>query len=158
TYTHRTIGEYLVARGVAAKLKNRSACEWEMIDKKAWDPQWKPVLLFLAGLLTDTPEALARYAKLCRKPETRPKRDDLLRHRLCLAAEVLAELPVPQLSLVREAKIVSRIFTRQLKRWPNDLQHLGTEEVRYIFPLYRALAQVSIGVSENGLMSFLLKE
>jgi hypothetical protein len=71
--THRTIGEYLVARAIAHKLQKPDAPEWEMIDKKAWDPQWRPVLLFLPGLVSESPATIARYVKLCRQPETDPK-------------------------------------------------------------------------------------
>jgi HEAT repeat protein len=92
-YTHRTIGEYLTGRALADKLKNKDAREWELVDKKAWDPHWRPVMLFLAGQLAEDPDALNRYLTLCRKPETHPPQDDIFHHRLCLQAEVLAEVP-----------------------------------------------------------------
>jgi HEAT repeat protein len=93
-YTHRTIGEYLTARSLSVKLKSSSeAVEWKFVDKKAWDPYWKPVLLFLAGQLSNDLQTLNRYIALLSRPETDPYEDDLFRHRLCLAVEALAEVP-----------------------------------------------------------------
>ena len=97
-YTHRTIGEYLVARALAEKLKSGDAPEWSLIDLKGWDPSWRPVFLFLGGILSDSAETVSRLMEVITHPPTDPKFDDDFRHRQTLATEVLAECAAGTLS------------------------------------------------------------
>jgi HEAT repeat protein len=92
---------------------------WTYIDRKAWDPDWETVLLFLAGRLRDplpllerlrgarsaergaggaerpgigTPCAPAKRAPGAKRPAPNPPGDDLFHHRLALAGQCLPEI------------------------------------------------------------------
>jgi hypothetical protein len=89
SFLHRTFLEYLTACALAlekqAKQKGWSAMA-EFVDKKAWLPAWQEVVILLAGQLEDPIPLLELLSD--------PGRDDLFRHRLCLAARCLPELSV----------------------------------------------------------------
>jgi HEAT repeat protein len=92
---HPTFGEYLAATELAARLGLGGDATTELLDhlaRKAWDPRWEEILVFLSGLLGESGAAgepllaslLARLAD--------PAADDLHRHRLAVAARCCAEL------------------------------------------------------------------
>ncbi len=88
-FTHRTMGEYLTAQALADKLQ-ASGSEWDFVDRKAWDPNWEQVIVFLAAKLTNTPKLLRELLRRL----TDETKDDLFRHRLALAAQCSGEIPV----------------------------------------------------------------
>lgn len=71
---------------------------WKFVAKKAWDPRYKQPLLFLAGQLTDDDdraELLDIVAFGEGRGEEEGEKDDLFRHRLALAAQMVPEI-VPE--------------------------------------------------------------
>jgi predicted NACHT family NTPase len=97
-FLHLTIQEYLAAAALARLVNDDQGRGWEtqiafmgkkwlvsqLVDKKAWDPRWQEVITLLAGQM-DNPIPLLEL--LCD-----PSRDDIFRHRLCLAARCLPEI------------------------------------------------------------------
>lgn len=95
SFVHKSIQEFLVAFHLAETVNNTG---WEsmikygtkeveiqtLIDKKAWLPQWEPVIIFMSGLIHDVYKkdllGIIRGA------------DDIFRHRLSLAARCLPEV------------------------------------------------------------------
>lgn len=95
SFVHKSIQEFLVALHLAEIVNNTG---WEsmikygtkeveiqtLIDKKAWLPQWEPVIIFMSGLIHDVYKkdllGIIRGA------------DDIFRHRLSLAARCLPEV------------------------------------------------------------------
>lgn len=63
--------------------------DWDLGDRKAWDPDWEHVLTFLAGKLDG--KRVHRLLELFANED----RDDVLRHRLALAARCLPEISEP---------------------------------------------------------------
>jgi predicted NACHT family NTPase len=98
-FLHLTMQEYLAAAALARLVSDDQGKRWEtqialagkhwtirqLVDKKAWDPRWQEVVTMLAGQV-DNPIPLLEM--LCD-----PVRDDIFRHRLCLAARCLPEIP-----------------------------------------------------------------
>jgi NACHT domain len=91
-FLHRTVGEYLAGHQLARRISEDGCSEtWALIEKKSWDPAWRELIMFLAGNLADAKSLLDR---LCEPQATadNPHGDDLLRHRLMLAAQCLPEI------------------------------------------------------------------
>lgn len=89
TFLHLSFQEYFAASAIASPEVLRAVSispetVWTFVDKKAWDPDWQPFILFLAGKLPD-PTPLLNLL-------TDKKQDDFFRHRLALAALCLPEL------------------------------------------------------------------
>ncbi|MGH8474939.1 MAG: hypothetical protein ACRER2_04080 [Methylococcales bacterium] len=93
-FLHRGIFEYLAARHLA--WQKSDGCGWvdEFLDKKAWDPNYQEVFVFLAGLLED-PQALLKNLADASK-------DDRFRHRLVLASQCLPEVDPSKVEICRE--------------------------------------------------------
>lgn len=87
-FTHRTIGENMVAGALAERVKKDTAA-WEFIDHKAWDPNWEEVIVLLAGRLGNSPAHLRRLLEIL----SDNAKDDVFRHRLEVAARCSAEIP-----------------------------------------------------------------
>lgn len=95
---------------------------WDLVDHKAWNPVWEQVMLLLAGELGRRAahqqelvpgrrcvgSTLQLINLLCDE-----RRDDMLRHRLALAAHCLAELPA---SMRRGGKSLSDAITTAVFR------------------------------------------
>jgi hypothetical protein len=90
-FLHRTIGEYLAGKCIARRIVESDSEAWPLLEKKCWDPDWRQVILFCAGSLGD-PQPLLSRLKNDEKTGDNPLGDDLLRHRLLLAAQCLPEL------------------------------------------------------------------
>ncbi len=86
SFAHSTFGEYLTASALATQVQEQG---WDRvqrpIDGFASSSEWREVIIFLAGLLTDPTPLLTILADA--------SRDDIYRHRLSLACECLLELP-----------------------------------------------------------------
>jgi len=78
--------------------------DWDLGDRKAWDPDWEHVLTFLAGKLDG--KRVHRLLELFANED----RDDVLRHRLALAARCLPEISEPARS--GNEQLISRICER----------------------------------------------
>lgn len=90
-FLHRTIGEFLVGKCLARRVADGNPDAWGLIEKKCWASEWKEPILFCAGALQDPSDLLDRL--LDPSPtEENPYGDDVLRHRLMLAAQCLPEL------------------------------------------------------------------
>jgi hypothetical protein len=97
SFIHLTVQEFLAAAALA-RMINQTKTAWdteieftdriwivrELVDKKAWDPRWQEVIVLLAGQLNDPVPLLEMLSDA--------EKDDLFRHRLCLAALCLPEL------------------------------------------------------------------
>jgi hypothetical protein len=143
-FLHLTVQEFLVAATLAHVINKQG---WDarievegslvnirdVIDRKAWDPRWQEVIIFLAGQLA-APFPLFTLL-------TQTKQDDLFRHRLALAAMCLPEV----LGVDRQlASVADRITTEAITCW---LQHEQRGTKAAIPHLTRALP--ILGVS-NG--------
>jgi hypothetical protein len=93
-FSHRSIAEFLAARYLARRVRagwQGATVPWsgrqrpvaELLDEKAWLPEWQEVFVFLGGLLAEPRPLLELLTD-------RQKGDDL-GHRLALASRVLAE-------------------------------------------------------------------
>jgi HEAT repeat protein len=80
-FLHLTFQEFLVAKALAAKGWRPIA---GFVDQMAWLPEWREVILMLAGVMAK-PDALLRCL-------SDPKRDDSLRCRSVLAALAYPEI------------------------------------------------------------------
>jgi HEAT repeat protein len=97
SFLHRSFQEFLVA-DCLSRIAN--AQDWDkarvemkpgglisllaLLDKKSWLPEWQEVIILLAGILKE-PTPLLEMLRT-------PKRDDIFRHRLTLAALCMGEL------------------------------------------------------------------
>src|SRR5882724_7112984 len=84
-YPHRSIAEYLAAGELARSVKRGSG--WDLVDRKAWDPDWAEVFPFLTGHLAKSPQLAGRVLVILKDEN----KDDDFRHRLALAAQCLPE-------------------------------------------------------------------
>lgn len=89
-FLHRTIGEYLAGQCLARRIEDGDAEAWLVIEKQCWVPAWKQIILFCAGTLQDAGPLLLKL-KQDKCTVDNPLGDDLLRHRLLLAAQCLPE-------------------------------------------------------------------
>jgi HEAT repeat protein len=103
-FLHPTLQEFLAAarlaqivnknRGWEAKLtlggRQRTVREW--IDKKAWDSRWEEVICLFTGQVND-PELVLKMLSNPRPTRTNRNGDDVLNHRLALAARCVPEIP-----------------------------------------------------------------
>jgi hypothetical protein len=97
-FLHLTFQEFLTARYLAARInpagwekaalpaegQEKGLPVKEFLDRKAWLPAWQEVIVLLAGNLNDAAPLLEMLAD--------EGKDDLLRHRLALAALCLPEI------------------------------------------------------------------
>lgn len=114
-FLHRTLHEYLAAKSLAARA-NREG--WKkianLIDKKAWRPEWQQVIILLASQMDD-PTPLLNMLSNPKPTRTNPFGDDLFRHRLALAALCLAE--TDQEWRASQKTLVTSIATNSVKIW-----------------------------------------
>jgi hypothetical protein len=93
-FTLSSYGEYLAGCALANRLCEEDPEEdWIWVERKAWDPDWGPVLVFTAGRLGQKAAGgkTAALDELMKRLLGVP--DDRFRHRLALAAVCLAEAP-----------------------------------------------------------------
>ncbi|MBI2842106.1 MAG: HEAT repeat domain-containing protein [Armatimonadetes bacterium] len=96
SFRHRSFLDYLVARHLGREVNekqagwsatvvvdNRKTTFGELLDRKAWDPAWRNVVIFLAGELKDPAPLLEMLSDV--------SRDDRFRHRLALAVLCLPD-------------------------------------------------------------------
>src|SRR5437879_5824946 len=149
-FLHRTFQEYLAAGGLAAQLKGDSEQAWVVVDRKAWDPEWEPVIVYLAARLGDiavgknTSDEQDRNRGLSQLKHllgllSDTRKDDFFRHRLALAAQCLPEIPAQvRVKLSREIeKITTAVF---LVWW----QHATRQTDQTVQHMTRALPQLAI--------------
>ncbi len=84
SFLHRTFLEYLAGLGLARRVEQEGWDAFQsLIDRKAWDPAWREVLVFMGYAMEDPEPLLMLLAD--------ENRDDYFRHRLSLALRVLNE-------------------------------------------------------------------
>ncbi|GIU73097.1 MAG: hypothetical protein KatS3mg004_0184 [Bryobacteraceae bacterium] len=121
-FPHRSILEYLAAAELVKKLEGMDQERWwKFVDRVAWDPGWENVQVFTAGQLGR--EANRLVTQLLKG------RDDILRHRLALAAVCLSEVP---------AGIRDKVMANQITRQVWDLCVSASWEVRQLLHVQRA--------------------
>jgi hypothetical protein len=135
-FLHRTFREYLTARTLAQRAKGQGWTALEgLIDRKCWLPEWREVVVLLAGELAD-PEPL--LALLCDE-----KKDDRFRHRLALAAHCLPELVAA--AQTRCASWIDRITEGLVLLWwraRGDGTQAAVEHVATAFPSLKPAGRV----------------
>jgi HEAT repeat protein/DNA-binding winged helix-turn-helix (wHTH) protein len=120
-FLHRTFQEYLAAGAMADLVKECPQRAWKIIDKRAWDSEWEPVVVYMAARLGDMAVA---NKKMPHQTEQDPpmrqlknlltllinkRKDDYFRHRLALAAQCLPEIaPRIRLGLSKEVNKITR--------------------------------------------------
>ncbi|MGE0821747.1 MAG: HEAT repeat domain-containing protein [Candidatus Binatia bacterium] len=105
-FLHRTFHEYLAASALAQQGWETIA---ELIDHKAWLPEWQEIIVLLAGQLPD-PEPLLAMLSNPEPTKTNPHGDDYFRHRLALAGLCLPEIPVvTRRQLSRRTEAITRV-------------------------------------------------
>src|SRR6185437_4632039 len=129
-FAHRSMVEYLAACELARLLESSDRYAWTIADRKAWDPKWRLVIVFLAGRLMSEPylpSLRSRNAELFRKLLTllsNRKKDDNYRHRLAVAVECLGEGPPARRGEFEE--LVDSITTEAWDfRWPYREREIG---------------------------------
>jgi HEAT repeat protein len=140
-FLHRTFHEYLAAAALADEVhlggwKNIAG----LVERNAWLPEWREVILLLAGSLAE-PTPLLQMLRSRRK-------DDLFRHRLGLAMMCLGELPEQTQSRCRrEINQITRAGWRVYVRhhWADTLNLIG-DIVRGLPGLIAANGEVKPGV------------
>lgn len=132
-FLHRTIAEYLAGHHLANAINNsRSEC-WQVVEKKCWDSAWQQVLLFCCGSLKE-PEAMLLRLENGTPSVDNPRGDDLLRHRLMLAAQCLLECNPADVGSCR-ARITHEVI-QAVKRIPGIINlPPGVDAIRSLLSL-----------------------
>lgn len=127
-FLHLTFQEYLAAAYLAEIINAEDSKGWNtevqsegkkvtiqrLLDRKAWDPDWQEVILFLAGLLKD-PRPLLENLRNPNPTQTNPEGDDYFRHRLTLAALCLGEFNASQCPIGKN--VIDQITTDFFDVW-----------------------------------------
>lgn len=137
SFLHRSFLEYLTARALAEQGWDTIVTE---IDKKAWDPAWQEVIIFLAGQLK-TPREVENLLSLLADKQ----RDDVFRHRLALAAQCLPEAH-PTLCHDDMTEIEDRITTDAFTLWEKHCQLEKHRALPHLIAALPMLAQVNAQV------------
>jgi len=144
---HRSLLEYLAGAGLAEKLnesKNAKAW-WRWADAKAWDPDWREVIVFAAGSLVGKWAALnALFSRLRVK-----NKDDYFRHRFALAAECLGEMPVENREEIDGQ--IDAITTEAFGHW----WHRWEDNTLEAYPLKNSLGALAACNARVGSVPFL---
>ncbi len=146
SFLHRGFLEYLTARALAGKGWDTIAT---LIDKKAWSPAWQEVIILLAGQL-EKPKEVADLLRCL----TNEQNDDVLRHRLALAAQCLPEAH-QTLRENENTKIAAQITTNVFTLWRGYQQNDTTGAVPHLTAALPALGQVNAQVRSG--ISFLVQ-
>jgi hypothetical protein len=142
-FLHLTLQEHLVARVLA---RRRWAEIGPLIDRMAWLPAWKEVVILLAGKLDDPKPLIELLAD--------PRRDDVDLHRQVLAAEALAEVaPKHQarLAQARDRLCKKIVDESELLYWRVDL---GSLRLHWA-PALRALLELGANYRGKPLSEYL---
>jgi HEAT repeat protein len=158
-FLHPTIQEFLVARALADAINekgwetaiptaNKRVSTRHLIDRKAWDPRWQEVLLFLAGQIADPLPLLNLLANA--------KRDDLFGCRLALAALCLPEIP----SVFDEkfSLIVEQVTARVVSHWTRYERENTTVAVMQLTQTFPALGQVNGRIESIPFLQWLCRQ
>ena len=105
----------------------------QLVDAKAWDPDWLEVITLFAGQLDDPIPLLELLAD--------PPNDDLLRHRLALAAQCLAE--IPEARMAKPSRFVDKIATEAFAFCWEHVTNYRHGVLRHWRDALSALAQVN---------------
>jgi hypothetical protein len=91
-FLHRTFQEYLTARALARRANAKPKCQARIVrdfaERQRWLPDWREVIVLLAGLLDDPLPLLQARAE--------PHGDDIARRRLALAGLGARNLRLPR--------------------------------------------------------------
>jgi HEAT repeat protein len=144
---HLTIQEYLAACALAERLAKAPVPSgtdpWDLVDRKAWLPQWQEVIALLAGKLANPGPLLRLLAD--------KKKDDYFRHRLALAALCLGEVPPSRLR--DHGLLVEKIGTSTFSLWwQYSMTNSAPEHLTRALP---ALAQVNGPMNGRPLLEWL---
>ena len=119
-WLHHMAGSALANRQIVQALNLTEAQVVEFLDKKAWDPEWEPVLTSWMGQ-ADNPFPL--FERLIDKTQ-----DDLARHRLGAAGRCLFEVNVIQRERPEYQSLSVQIPTEAFEVWKAEAKR-GTEEL-----------------------------
>ncbi|MDS4040182.1 MAG: hypothetical protein RKP20_03315, partial [Candidatus Competibacter sp.] len=109
-FLHRSFLEYLAARHLAWRAETERWPKFlAFVDKKAWDPHYQEVMMFLAGRLADPRPVLALLAD--------ERRDDYFHHRLAVVAQGLPELQEAVRVTPPVAALIDAITKRAVSIW-----------------------------------------
>ncbi|MCI0349728.1 MAG: hypothetical protein L0Z53_09910, partial [Acidobacteriales bacterium] len=143
-FLHRTFQEYLAASALAGRVQRVG---WNSIEgfmsKKAWLPEWREVVTLLAGKLND-PAPLLEMLSNPEPTRTNPHGDDLLRHRLALAALCLPEARAgiePKMSNLVD-RITSDVFSIYWEHRRNKIDNVVPHLTRSLPVLAQAQGNV----------------
>ncbi|MFQ5813033.1 MAG: NACHT domain-containing protein [Anaerolineae bacterium] len=137
-FLHLSFQEYSAAGAIAAWETTRPSPlapddVWAFVDRKAWDPDWEPFILFLAGQLPDPIPLLELLADA--------KKDDYFRHRLALAALCLPELKAEIRS--SQSATIDQTTTAAFSLWWQYRLDSTGEAVPHLTRALPALGQVN---------------
>jgi hypothetical protein len=166
-FLHNTVGEFLAGSALARIVnedkdllwlqRRRNTALWheelrvvetpcsieKLVSRKAWDPAWHETLCFLAGM-AELPMPLFNVL-VDERRKWWSKEDDLLRHRLALAAWCLAEIPSHRRA--QTVGVADQITTAAVLTWwrlvVQSLNRGATALLRAFAPLALVNANVS---------------
>jgi len=142
-FRHATFREFLAASHVASRINRdgwnpaevdawHPASGWgkvkaeHLLDTQAFEPAWKPFIVFIAGLMKEPLPLIEVLAN--------QRKDDLYRHRLGLLCKccwgIASDKEVPMLVLLQSVvkqmeRIGSRAVRRRPERWKRWLENIG---------------------------------
>ena len=153
-FLHLTIQEYLAASAIA-RVIDESPQGWDstvgrsevgcsvghLVSRRAWDPLWQEVIVFLAGLLDD-PTPLLEMLADPKPANANPSGDDVFRHRLALAAHCAAEIPASKRD--RVGPLIDDITAEVFSLWWHHTRENRTPAVRHLSALLSRLCEANI--------------
>src|SRR5208337_4217029 len=114
---------------------------WEFVSRQVWHPRWEQAVPLLAGQLSGP--SLEQMLRSLADPRS----DDVLRHRLALAARCLSAVPPDRLPQLQQ--VIDSVTTQVGRVWWQHCWRGTAEFVPHLAAAVRALALLPGQVRER---------